>query len=84
MDSIGAALFDGVQDGLGVELTLSGSLAAEGVGLISHSDVKSLAVKFGIHRHGGNSHLASGANHSDGDLAAVGNQDLCKWFGGHK
>jgi len=45
--------------------------------------VQSIAIEFGIHRHGGDTHLAGGPDDPDSDLATVGDQDLCEGFGGH-
>jgi len=38
--------------------------------------MKGVAVRVGIHRHGGDTHLAGGFDDAAGDLAAVGNKDL--------
>ena len=39
VDAVGAALLDGVQDGLGVQVALGSRLATEGVGLVGHPHV---------------------------------------------
>ena len=40
MDGLGARAFDGVEDGLGVEVGLGGGLATEGMGLVGQANVE--------------------------------------------
>ena len=73
---VGAALLDGVEDRLGVEVALGRGLPAEGVGLVGEADVERVAVEFGVHRDGLDAELAGSADDTDGDLSTVGDQDL--------
>jgi len=75
---VGAALADGIEDRLGIEVTLGRGLAAEGVRLVGQSHVQGVAVEFGIDGDGGNAHLAGGANDANGDFSAVGDQDFLR------
>jgi hypothetical protein len=81
VDAVGAALLDGVEDGLGVQVALGRRLAAEGVRLVGHSDVQGFAVELGVDGDGGDAHLAAGPYDTDGDLAAVGDEDLLQHKG---
>ena len=76
--AVGAALLDGVEDGLGVEVALGRGLAAERVRLVGEADVEGVAIEFGVHRDGRDAELAGGPDDADGDLATVGDQDLCQ------
>ena len=68
------------------EMTLGDHLRPLGVrtALVGKTHMKGVAIEFGIHRHGGDSHLSSGSDHADCDLSAVGDQDLRKGFSRHK
>ena len=50
--------------------------AAEGVGLVGRGHVHRVAVGVGVHRHRGDAGVPAGPGDPDGDLAAVGDQDL--------
>ena len=84
MNSVGAALANGIEDGLGIEVTLGSGLTTKGISLVGKAYVKCIAIKFGIHRYRGDPHLSGGTDHADCDLSAVGNQDLRKGFSRHK
>ena len=73
---LGARALDDVEDRGGVEVALGRRLAAEGVGLVGEADVQRVAVELGVHGHRGDAQLLAGADDTDGDLAAVGDQDL--------
>ncbi len=76
MHGVGAGARDDVEDRLGVEVTLGGALAPEGVGLVGQSHVQRVAVEFGVHGDGGDAHLSTGAHDAHRDLAAIGDQDF--------
>ena len=76
MHAVGAAVVDGVEDRLGVEVALGCGLPAERVGLVGEAHVERVAIEFAVHRDGADSELAGGANDPDGDLSTVGDQDL--------
>ena len=69
---VGAGALDDVEDRLGVEVTLGGALAPEGVGLVGQSHVQRVAVEFGVHGDGGDAHLSTGPDHAHRDLASIG------------
>ena len=48
---------------------------------VGQAYVQRLAVHFGVHGNGGNSHVAAGADDAHGDLAAVGDQDFVEHRG---
>ena len=81
VDPVGAALLDGVQDRLGVEVALGRRLAAEGVGLVGHADVQGVTVEVGVDGHGPDAELAARPDHPDGDFAVVCNEDLLEHAG---
>jgi hypothetical protein len=76
MQTVGAALRRGGEDGLGVQVALRRGLSAERVGLVRQPDVQRVPIELGIHGDRSDADLATGANDADGDLAAVGDQDL--------
>ena len=78
MNGVGTRALDDVQDGLGVQVALSGRLTPEGVGLVGEADVHRFPVQFAVDRHSGNAHLATRTNNADSNLSTVGNQDLLK------
>jgi hypothetical protein len=73
--AVGAALLDGVENGLGVEVTLGRSGAAERICLVGEAHVESVAIQFAVDRDGGDTEFAGGSDDSDGDLATIGDQD---------
>ena len=74
--AVGAAAADGVEDRLGVEVALGRRLPAERVRLVGEADVERVAIELGVDRDGRDAELAGGPDDADGDLAAVGDQDL--------
>ncbi len=76
VDGVGARRLDDVQNGLGIEVTLGGSLATKGEGLIGEADVKGVAIELGIDRNGPDSKLLASTDYSDSDLATVGDEDF--------
>ena len=81
MHAIGAALANGIEDGLGVEVTLGCCLSAKCIRLVGKSHMQCIAIEFGIDGNGGDAHFASGPNNSNGDLATVSNEDFLKHEG---
>ena len=55
--------------------------AAQQIGLIGHAHMQRLAVGLRIDGHGFDTLLFAGANDTDGDFAAVGNQDFSEHTG---
>ena len=53
------------------------------IGVVGLADVESTAIGVGVDDDGLDAHLAAGADHADGDLAAVGDQDFLEQPGRH-
>ncbi len=88
VDPIGAALVDGVEDRLSVEVALRRSLPAQGKSLVGEADMEGVAIEFAVDRNGLDAQLSGGPDDPDGDLSTVGDQDLGKhrwqsWRNGH-
>jgi hypothetical protein len=71
-----AAVLDGFQNRFGIEVALGCCLAAKGIRLISETHVKGIAIKLGVDRNGGNSHLSGSSDNTDGNFAAIGDKDF--------
>ncbi len=76
VDTVGARPLDDTQDRVGVEVALGRALASEGVGLVGVPDVERISVQLRVDRDRGDPQLAARPHDADGDLAAVGDQDL--------
>ena len=74
--AVDAGALDHAEDRVGVQVALGRGLAAERVRLVRVAHVQRITVELGVDRDGGDSQLAAGPHHADGDLAAVGDQDL--------
>src|SRR5580698_6378077 len=81
VDGVGAALLDGAEDRLGVEVALGRRLAAEGVGLVGHADMQGVAIEVGVHGHRADAELAARPDDPDGDLTTICNKDLLNHAG---
>ena len=76
VDRVGTGLL-GDRDDLGdVEVRLRRGRAAEGVRLVGEPDEEGVAVRVGVDRDGADAGVLAGADDADGDLAAVGDEDL--------
>ena len=58
------------------EVALLAGRRPDAHGLIGEAYEGGVAVRLGIHGHGAYAHLAGGAHHAQGDLAAVGDEQL--------
>ena len=76
VDGVGACAAGDVEDEVAAEVALGGGRGAEPVGLVGHQDVERGAVGVGVDSNGGDAELAAGAEDSEGDLAAVGDQNF--------
>ncbi len=76
MDGVGPRAFDGIQDGVGVEVALGRRLPAEGEGLIGQSDMQGVTVELGVDGDGADPQLLAGPYDPDGDLTTVRYQDV--------
>ena len=82
MDRLGAAALRGLEDPLDREVRLARRRRPDRVCLVGEPHVERLAVRFGIDRYRGDSHLATRADHPDRDLAAIGDQELTEHLRG--
>ncbi len=78
MHAVGAAALDGVEDLLGLQIAVGRGLAPEGVGLVGESDVEGVAVELAVDGDRGDAELLARTDHTDGDLAPIGDQNLCE------
>ena len=76
VDGVGAGLGGGVEDLVEDEVGLGGRGAAEGECLIRQLDEQGVGVGLGVHGNAGQAGILRRADHADGDLAAVGDEDL--------
>jgi hypothetical protein len=76
VDGLRPRLLDDLEDPVDLEVGLRRRAGAEEVRLRRALHVLRVAVGFGIDGDRRDAELVEGANHADGDLAAVGNQDL--------
>jgi hypothetical protein len=58
------------------EVALGGGSGTDGHRLVGGQDVERFAIDVGEDRDGGDAQLAAGPDHPDGDLAAIGDEDL--------
>src|ERR1035437_6692999 len=68
----------GGEDAVDAEVAFGGGAGADVGGLVGHADVEGGAVGVGKDGDAGDAHLAEGADDADGDLAAIGDQDLAE------
>ena len=84
---VGAGLLRGGDDLLDVEVGVGGGGAAERVGLVGEPDEHGVAVRVGVHRDAADAGVLAGADDTDRDLAAVGDENLLQrldvGLGGH-
>ena len=79
VDGVRPGLHRGADDLVGVEVRLDRrTFGADAHGFVGEGAVEGVAVLAGIHRDGGRTGLVGGAEGADGDLAAVGDDDLSR------
>jgi hypothetical protein len=76
MDGVGARLARGVDQLLGVQVGLARVRLPDRDGLVGLADVEGIPVGVRVDGDRGELQLATGADHAESDLAAVGDQDL--------
>ena len=76
MHAVGAARADRGEDGFGVEVRLGRGLTTERVCLVGEPHVHRIAVELGVHRDRCDAELLARTDHANGDLSAIGDQDL--------
>ena len=76
VDGVHAVLLGDLDDGLDVQIGIYGAgLGAQGIGLVRDGAEHGVLVLLGVDGHGGDAQLVQSPEHTDGDLAAVGDQD---------
>ena len=78
VDGVGPTGDGGRDDVRDREVRLGGRRVADADGLVGELDVEAVLVGGGVDRDGGEAELLAGADDADGDLAAVGDEDLEK------
>src|SRR5882724_5804652 len=76
MNRVRAAMFRDLQNLVDVEIGLTRSRGANGIGLVCHQYVQGDAIHLGINRNRKNPQLAAGPNDPHRDLPPVGNENL--------
>ena len=76
MHGVGAGAARRLDDAVDDEVALDGGRRADGIGLVRHLHVQGLAVGLREDGDGGDAGLATGADDADGDLAAIGDEQL--------
>ena len=81
VDGVAAGLLRGVDDLVDAEVALGRRGGADRVRLVGDADVERGAVGVGVDGDGGDAHLVERARDANGDLAAVGDEDLAEGLG---
>ena len=76
MHRVGAGLPCDLDDGVDAQVALARRAGADRPRFVGQAHVQGRAVAVGIDRHRSDPHVAARADHTDRDLAAVGDQDL--------
>src|ERR1017187_6988379 len=75
---VGAVAAGGVEDAVDAEVAFGGEAGADVGGLVGHAYVQGSAVGVGEDGDATDTHFAQRADDADGDLAAIGDQDLAE------
>ena len=78
VDGVAAGPLGDVDDLVDAQVALARGRRADGVRLVGHAHVERRAIGVGVDGDGADAHLAQRAGDADGDLAAVGDEDLAK------
>src|SRR6266568_3173495 len=78
MNGIDIGDFGGADDAVNAQVTLAAGGFTDANRFVGHLDVHRVGVRLGIDRDSPNVQLLTGANDADGDLAAIGHQNLLK------
>jgi len=79
MDCVGAGCGGSVDDGRDVEVALGRCRRADPNSRVCEPDVRRASVGIAVHGNGLEIEVPAGSEDSDGDLAAVGDEDSTKW-----
>ncbi|MNM30557.1 hypothetical protein D3C81_411190 [compost metagenome] len=78
MDGLRAGAACSIEDGITAQVALARGGGADVDGLVGQAHMACIAVRIGIHRHGGDAEATAGGDDAAGDLAAVGDQDFAE------
>jgi hypothetical protein len=78
MDRLGAHALGSLDDTIALEVRFARWRRPEQHGLVRLADVRRARVGLGVHRDGCDAELAAGADHTECDLSAVGDENLVK------
>ena len=76
MHGVGAALPRHLDQRVDAEIAVAGRVRADRIGLVGHAHVTGGAIALAVDRHGGDAHVATGADDAHGDFAAIGDENL--------
>ena len=76
MDRVGTGAGRGGEHQVTAQVGVGRCRAGQVHRLVGGGDVRGVAVGVGVQRHGGDVHLAGGADDAGGDLTAVGDEQL--------
>ena len=76
MHGVGAGDLAGGEQRRDVEIAVLGRRRADADALVGEPHMHGVGVGGGMHRDGGDAEFLAGAQHAQGDLAAIGDQDL--------
>ena len=79
MDGVDVVVLGDLDDGGDIQISVNGAaLGVQGVGFVSQITESGVLVFFGVNGYGGNVQLVQSTEYTDGDLAAVGDQNALK------
>src|SRR6188474_3737349 len=84
MDGVGAGDLGGGDDARDVQVGLPPRGRTDADVVIGKADVQRFAVRFAVDRDGLNPQLTAGTNHSQRDLAAIGDEDFIEHSAGSR
>ena len=82
VDGVGAGDLAGGEDLRDVEVGFAGRRRPDADALVGEPDMHGIGIGGRMHRDGGDAEFLAGAQHAEGDLAAIGDQDLLERGGG--
>src|SRR5919108_187390 len=78
VDGLGAARQSGLDDALDDQVAFDRRRRADQIGFVSHLDMQGVAICLGVYRDRTDPELSACPDHTDGDFAAVGDEDLAE------
>ena len=78
MDRLGSRLLCRRDERLSIQVALACLSRADADGFISSKEMRGRHIGFRVDSNGGNAEFTTGARHTNGDLAAIGDQNFLK------